>query len=128
MKTARRLRNTVCGGFGALCLVATAPAMPSAGRYEGRLCVATSNAAPDCGPADVVLQPGGLASVRISDIEYRLQLRGGATVDVVLMHGTMQIDGFSAPYAWQGSALQFSDDEKHVRYEVRVGDRKPAGR
>jgi len=35
------------------------------------------------------------------------------------MHGAMQIDEFTVPYAWVGRSLQFTDDERRVRYEVR---------
>jgi hypothetical protein len=57
--------------------------------------------------------------VRIADIVYRLQLHS-SQVDVVLMHGTMQIDGFFAHYEWAGDALRFLDLEKRTRYELRL--------
>ena len=44
------------------------------------------------------------------------------------MHGAMQIDEFSAPYDWDGDTLRFSDADKNVRYEVRLGTRKSAAR
>jgi hypothetical protein len=44
------------------------------------------------------------------------------------MHGKMQIDEFSAVYLWDGTTLRFSDADKDVRYEVRVGVRKDASR
>ena len=40
------------------------------------------------------------------------------------MHGAMQIDEFSAAYLWEGTTLRFSDADKDVRYEVRIGARK----
>ena len=39
------------------------------------------------------------------------------------MHGTMQIDEFSAEYEWQGDVLSFVDGDKKARYEVKVGAR-----
>jgi hypothetical protein len=39
------------------------------------------------------------------------------------MHGSMQIDGFFANYEWTGNALQFLDQEKRTRYEVRLTPR-----
>jgi hypothetical protein len=57
--------------------------------------------------------------VRIADIVYHLQLHS-SQLDVVLMHGAMQIDGFVAPYEWAGQALQFDDLEKRTRYELTL--------
>mgnify|MGYP007102170824 FL=1 len=42
------------------------------------------------------------------------------------MHGKMQIDEFSSPYQWEATTLVFTDAEKDVRYEVRIGARKAA--
>ena len=95
---------------------------PAPGRYDGELCVATGAAAADCGPAQVSFRRGGLLQVRIADIEYRLQLHS-SQLDVVLMHGTMQIDGFTANYEWVDKALTFRDPDKPVFYRVRVGAR-----
>jgi hypothetical protein len=95
---------------------------PAPGRYDGELCVATGDAAPDCGPVQVQLQRGGVLQVRIADIEYRLQLHS-SQLDLVLMHGTMQIDGFTANYEWAGRALQFRDPDKPVSYRLRVKPR-----
>ena len=99
-------------------------AAPTAGRYGAELCVTTAaSATPGCGPAEVELQASGSARVRISDISYRLQLKS-SQVDVVLMHGGMQIDEFTAPYEWVGNTLQFIDTDKRARYELRLADRK----
>src|SRR3954447_25998155 len=108
---------------------AAALAAPSGpGRYEAELCVATqANAAPTCGAADVEIAAGSLMLVRIADIEYRLALHGDKP-DVQTMHGKMQIDEFSAAYLWDGTTLRFSDADKDVRYEVRVGARKGRSR
>ncbi len=101
------------------------PAAPD--RYDGELCVATRPpAAPTCGAAEVEVTPARI-SVRVADIVYRLALQA-AKLDVETMHGQMQIDEFSAAYDWQGATLRFSDAAKDVRYEVRIGARKAAGR
>ena len=91
---------------------------PAVGRHAGELCVASASAEPSCGPALVELRRDGSARVRINDLVYRLQLHS-SQVDVVLMHGAVQIDEFTVPYAWVGRSLQFTDDERNVRYEVR---------
>ena len=99
-----------------------APAAPP-GRYDAELCVATRpGAEPTCGAAEVDVTPTRI-SVRVADIVYRLALRP-AQLDVATMHGQMQIDEFSAAYEWQGTTLRFSDADKDVRYEVRIGVRK----
>lgn len=95
---------------------------PPAGRYEGRWCVGVGEAAPDCGPAQVDVLRGRRLSVRISDIVYQLTLHS-SQVDVVLMHGTMQIDGFFATYEWADGQLQFIDQDKRTRYELRLHPR-----
>jgi hypothetical protein len=91
---------------------------PAVGRHAGELCVATGPAEPSCGPAQVDLRRDGSARVRVDDLVYHLQLHS-SQVEVVLMHGAMQVDEFTVPYAWIGSSLQFNDDERQVRYEVR---------
>ena len=95
---------------------------PAVGRHAAQLCVTTAAAVPSCGPAQVDLRRDGSARVRVDDVVYRLQLHS-SQVDVVLMHGAMQIDEFTVPYDWVGSALQFNDDERQVRYEVRFTKR-----
>jgi hypothetical protein len=100
-----------------------APSPP--GRYDAELCVATRpGAAPTCGAADVDIAPG-VVRVRVADIVYRIALRRDQ-LDVETMHGAMQIDEFSAAYLWEGTTLVFSDADKDVRYEVRIGARKAA--
>jgi len=91
---------------------------PAIGRHAAELCVTTASAAPSCGPAQVDLRRDGSARVRIDDLVYRLQLHS-SQVEVVLMHGAVQIDDFTVPYEWVGSSLQFVDDDRKVRYEVR---------
>jgi len=104
---------------------AAAPAAP--GRSEAELCVATRReAAPSCGAADVEIAAGAISG-RVSDIVYRLALRR-EQLDVAMMHGAMQIDEFSAAYLWEGTILRFSDADKDVRYEVRIGARKDGSR
>jgi hypothetical protein len=106
------------GGF-----TPAANAAPGAGRYDAQLCVATSAAAPSCGPAQVELQASGEARVRVSDFVYRLQLNS-SQVEVALMHGAMLVDEFVAVYDWAGNSLQFVDADKNARYELRLGERK----
>ena len=121
---AKRAAAGALAGAWAFAAVA-APSAPAAGRYGAELCVTTTaSAAPGCGPAEVELQAGGSARVRISDISYRLQLKS-SQVEVVLMHGGVQIDEFTAPYEWVGNTLQFIDTDKRARYELRLADRKP---
>lgn len=102
---------------------AVAAAAPPAGRYDARLCVTVAAApAPDCGPAQVEVLRDRRLRVRISDIVYHLQLHS-SQAEVVLMHGTMQIDEFVAPYDWTGEALQFADLAKRTRYELQLPPR-----
>lgn len=96
---------------------------PTDGHYEGELCVATGSNPPSCGPADVKLS-SGFAQVQVSDIVYRLSMTAGR-LDLVLMHGTMQIDGFSAPFTWDDRVLRFEDPDKPVRYRIRFADPTP---
>lgn len=98
---------------------AGAAAQPAPGRYVGELCVATGAAAPNCGPVLVELQRRGMLQVRIADIVYQLQAEG-PRLDVILMHGAMQIDGFSTGYAWAGDALRFADPDKPVAYVLTI--------
>jgi len=107
----------------AICSLPALATAPPAGHYDAQLCVATSPAGPSCGPAEVELRANGEARVRVADIVYRLQLNS-SQVEVVLMHGTMQLDEFVASYEWVGRALQFDDKDKNARYEVRLGARR----
>jgi len=102
-----------------LALAGAALAAPGPGRYDGRFCVSVAEAAPDCGPVQVDVLRERRLRVRIADIVYHLELRS-SQLEVVLMHGTMQIDEFVAPYEWAGEALQFDDLEKRTRYELRL--------
>jgi len=60
--------------------------------------------------------------VRIADLHWRLRL-ASSQVDVVLMHGTMQIDGFFASYEWDGTTLRFLDLDKRTAYGVQIETR-----
>jgi hypothetical protein len=101
---------------------------PAPGRYEATLCVGTAAAAPEsCGAAQFELRPGGRAQVAVADVVYRLHLRP-AQLDVATMQGTMEIDEFSTTYEWQDGRLRFTDADKNVRYEVKVGAKLPAAR
>ncbi len=129
----RRRRRFPLGISGLLMALAATPAMagslpPGNGLVDGRMCVRPTTGddkAGECGAVEIALLSGNQAVVRISDIVYRLQLNADQ-LDIVLMHGAMQIDGFSANYAWQGKTLRFSDPEKGVRYEIDFDpERKP---
>ncbi len=93
---------------------------PAAGRYDAQLCIALGAAAPSCGPAEAQVQRGNRVLVRVSDIEYRLKLKS-SQAEVIMMHGTTQIDEFVANYEWTGPALEFVDADKRTRYELRLG-------
>jgi hypothetical protein len=116
-----------------LALLGAAPAgaAPAPGSYAARLCVTrAADAAPSCGPAQVQWS-GSRLQLRVSDIVYRLTLqprRERGRLDMMLMHGTMQIDAFSADYEWVGGALRFEEAEKQSRYEVQLGERRRGAR
>ena len=97
-------------------LSATAPAP---GAYEADFCVAVAAVSAQCGPVAADVRDGGRVHVRIADIVYRLE-PWGDRLGITLMHGTMQIDGFFAPYEWVGSSLQFLDIDKRTRYELQL--------
>ena len=120
------LRARIASGFAAGLLWAlTADAAPpgvppAAGRYDAQFCVTLSGGAPSCGAAEVDWQRNGSARVQVSDIRYRLRLHS-SQVEVVMMHGTMQIDEFVSPFEWVGNSLQFADAARNARYELRLG-------
>jgi hypothetical protein len=101
----------------------SASAGPATGRYEALLCVTNASQAPNCGPVTVELRAAGVVLMKVSDIVYDLKLHS-SQVDVVLKHGAMQIDWFTANYEWQGDELHFFDAEKRVRYAVHLGRRQ----
>ena len=113
----------------ALALAGTAAAAgPAPGRYMATLCVSPAASAPaSCGPADLEVRSASRADVRVADIVYRLHLRP-EQVDVVTMHGRMQIDEFSAEYEWRDGVLSFLDADKQARYVVRPGARVTSAR
>ncbi|MCU0963684.1 MAG: hypothetical protein MUF08_01180 [Burkholderiaceae bacterium] len=96
---------------------------PPPGHYDAVMCVTVGGAQASCGPVTADLGGAGQALVRVSDITYRLEIHADQ-LGVTLFHGTMQIDGFFAPYQWNGSNLHFSDLEKGTRYEVKLGTRR----
>ena len=59
--------------------------------------------------------------MQVSDIVYRLTLREGR-LGMVLMHGTMQIDGFATTFTWEDRVLRFDDPDKPVTYRIRFAD------
>jgi hypothetical protein len=97
---------------------------PAAGSYDAVMCVTVGSAPASCGPVTADIGDGGTAALlRVSDIAYRLQVVADQ-LGVTLFHGTMQIDGFFAPYQWLGKTLQFNDTEKATRYEMKLGTRR----
>ena len=116
-----RPRIAVGWALPALALAASAAiAAPLAGHYEATLCVHNAAQTPSCGPADVDVRPGGRVRVQVSDIVYRLRVKGGHAA-VVVTQGAMQIDEFDTGAEWAGASLRFADTEKRLRYEVQVG-------
>jgi hypothetical protein len=129
-QTSGSFAHGACAALCTLVLAAVATpvhAVPGVGSYDAQLCVAVAAAAPSCGPAQVELQAGGAARVRVSDFVYRLKLNS-SQVEVALMHGAMQIDEFVAVYEWAGNSLQFVDADKNARYELKLGERKMAAK
>lgn len=117
--------------LGALLLASAGPALatPGAGRYAAELCVATKpGTEPACGAAEAEVHSASRLDVRVSDIRYLLVLRS-SQLDVSTRHGSLQVDEFSSPYEWSGTAgaevLRFGDEAKDVRYEIRLGARRP---
>ena len=117
------VRRTLAAGLLTLVGCAVVAGTPADGHYDGELCVATGRQPPSCGPAEVRLSKG-FAQVQVSDIVYRLSMRAGK-LDMVLMHGTMQIDGFNAPFTWDDRVLRFEDPDKPVFYRIRFADPMP---
>jgi hypothetical protein len=101
----------------------TAVAALEPGHYDARFCVTVAAQAPQCGQAELDWRKAGRARLRISDIVYSLHFKT-SQVDVVLLHGAMQIDGFTAAYEWRDGTLHFVDAEKNVRYEVQPAARR----
>ena len=98
-------------------------APPPAGHYDAVLCVSVGAEAAHCGPVTADVGAAGQTLVRVSDIAYRLEIHGDQ-LGITLFHGTMQIDGFFAPYQWSSQRLQFIDTEKATRYELKLGARR----
>ena len=118
--------RAACCAIALACALPAAAAAPSSGRYEAQLCVATqAGAEPTCGAAEAEVRNENRLDIRVSDVRYRLALRS-SQLDVTTLHGAMQIDEFSSPYEWAGSTLRFGDEARAVRYEVRLGARRPA--
>ena len=127
MSTTARIRLT---GLIALAVAGAASARavgPPPGQGQATLCVSTSSRPANCGPAQSDVAADGSIRLRIDDIVYQMRLRS-TQVDIVLMHGSVQIDEFTAPFVWSGTTLRFSDDERESRYEVRFARRAQAAR
>jgi len=106
----------------ALAAAATPSSLPATGRHTVQLCVATSAAPPSCGPAQADWHADGSLRVRVDDVVYNMRLRS-SQAEIVVMHNVVQIDELVVPYEWVGSTLQFSDDDRHSRYEIRFPPR-----
>jgi hypothetical protein len=104
-------------------VAAPSVARPDVGRHTVQFCVATSSAPPGCGQAQADVRADGSLRVRIDDVVYNIRLHS-SQVEIVVMHNVVQIDELVAPYEWVGNTLQFSDDERHSRYEIRFPQRK----
>lgn len=115
-------------GLAASALLLTACAStqaPPEGEFQGEMCVTTVGQGVNCGPVSARLS-GEVAQVQVSDIGYHLFLKKGQ-LDLVLMHGAMRIDSFTAAYRWRGALLQFSDPDKPVHYQIRFADQPGPG-
>jgi hypothetical protein len=93
-------------------------APPPPGLSAGELCVSVADAAASCGPVELRWRDRSRVQLQVSDIVYRLRLHS-SQVEVTLMHGSMQIDEFTATYEWHGEVLRFDDIAKRTRYELR---------
>lgn len=105
---------------GTACQIAALAAETGRETFAGQMCVRPLQAAPkaaDCGAVEIVKESGNQLAVRISDIVYRLQLHA-SHLDMVLMHGAMQIDELITAYDWQDKTLHFDDADKGMRYEI----------
>jgi hypothetical protein len=119
MKLALRIVAAALPGLLAAPASTAAPAAkPEPGIYNGEFCVATSDAAPHCGPAQLELLSSGTAAVRVADLVYVMQT-SGSDIAVVLMQQGMQLDDFTVPFEWVGRRLQFYDRARSTSYELR---------
>jgi len=124
MDAARTIVGTALLALAGGGVAAAAPlARPEVGRHTAELCVATLPKPASCGPAQVDLRADGSLRLRVDDIVYDLKLRS-SQVDVVVMHHVVQIDEFTAPYEWLGPTLQFVDNDRRSRYELRFAPAK----
>ena len=98
-------------------------ARPEPGRHAAEFCVATLPKPASCGAVEAELRSDGSLRFRIDDVRYTLQLHS-SQVEVVVMHNVVQIDGFIAVYEWVGHTLQFKDDDRNSRYEIRFAQGK----
>lgn len=96
---------------------------PPPGHYTVTMCVQSlvdESKPANCGPAEFWMRRGQRAQLRVSDLKYLLTLHS-SQVDVVLWHGAVMIDEFTAVYDWRGSTLHFTDRDQRLRYEIEVG-------
>ena len=117
---ARAVRRSTLAACACLMTACAMTQAPPEGEFQGEMCVTTAGQGTNCGP--VLARLGSeVAQVQVSDIGYHLFLKKGQ-LDLVLMHGAMRIDSFSAPYRWRGALLQFSDPDKPVHYQIRFAN------
>ena len=94
--------------------------VPADGLYAGELCTAVVAGPLNCGAADVFLSKGR-AKVGVSDFIYDLELDEGQ-VEVMLVHGRMLVDVWSASYSWDNPYLRFIDQDRRTFYRVRFAN------
>ncbi len=94
--------------------------VPADGLYVGELCTAVVGGPLNCGAAEVVLSEGR-AKVRVSDFIYDLSLEG-EQIEILLIHGRVLVDVWSASYSWDHHYLQFIDQERRTFYRVRFAN------
>ncbi|MGY4831585.1 hypothetical protein ACVNIS_23645 [Sphaerotilaceae bacterium SBD11-9] len=100
---------------------AGAGALPPAGRYDARLCVAASAQPPNCGPVEAQVDVEGGLVVRVHDFAYHLAFQQGLLIGVTT-HGSMQVAEFVSSYRWVGQTLMFGDRPRGLNYELRLGE------
>ncbi len=104
----------------ALAGCSTLQPVPADGLYAGELCTAVVAGPLHCGAADVFLSKGR-AKVGVSDFIYDLALEEGQ-VEVMLVHGRMLVDVWSASYSWDNPYLRFIDQDRRTFYRVRFAN------
>ena len=120
--TARRTASRIFGIALAILLASCSSLqrVPADGVYAGELCTAVAAGPLDCGAAEVLLFKDR-AKVRVSDFIYDLSMEEGQ-IEVLLVHGRMLVDVWSAGYSWDHHYLRFTDLERRTSYRVRFSN------